>query len=145
MTQRTPRTNFGFWILDFRFRKQIDPFSNPGTLYDVVVDIDSQPWKSREKTMAGIIAATGGDPKAIVLGDFNTPPESKWYGSWYGALKLANNTPHRGFRETWCYGIPLLTLDQIWYGKGWEANWTEHSRHGSDHSRVKAYLLSSGG
>ena len=109
----------------------------------IVVDIRSQPWLSREKSMAGILAAAKDDPKTIVLGDFNTPPESKWYGSWYGTLTLANNSPHRGFRETWCYGIPLLTLDQIWHGKGWQANWTEHSRHGSDHSRVNAYLMDS--
>jgi endonuclease/exonuclease/phosphatase family metal-dependent hydrolase len=79
------------------------------------------------------------------LGDFNTPPESRWYRPWEGTLTLANNSPHRGFRETWAFGLPLLTLDQIWYGKGWLATWTEHSRHGSDHVRVKAYLLDSAG
>lgn len=136
--------SLGIWDLYKCYRCRVS-LPKYGEFTVVVVDIDSQPWKSREKTMAGILAATKGDPKAIVLGDFNTPPESKWYGNWGGTLKLANNTPHRGFRETWCYGIPLLTLDQIWYGKGWEANWTEHSRHGSDHSRVKAYLLDAGG
>jgi len=106
----------------------------------IVVDIDSQPWRPREKTMAGILAAAKEDPKTIVLGDFNTPPETRWCRDWQPTLTLANNSPHRGFRETWCYGIPLLTLDQIWLGKDWQATWTEHSQHGSDHSRVKALI-----
>ena len=90
--------------------------------------------------MAGILAAARDDPRAIVLGDFNTPPETRWCGDWQGTLTLANNGPHRGFRETWAFGLPLLTLDQIWLGKGWQAIWTEHSRHGSDHARVRVVL-----
>jgi endonuclease/exonuclease/phosphatase family metal-dependent hydrolase len=115
-----------------------------GEFIVVVVDIESQPWRPREKTMAGILAAAQGDPKAIILGDFNTPPETRWCRPWHETLSLANDSPHRGFRETWCYGIPLLTLDQIWLGKGWQAIWTEHSRHGSDHSRVRAVLRPAG-
>lgn len=106
----------------------------------VVIDIPSQPWRSRQQAMAGIRAAASEDPRAIVLGDFNTPPESRWYRDWSPELTLANNGPRRGFRETWAYGLPLLTLDQIWTGNRWKAAAVEHVRHRSDHSQVKVVL-----
>ena len=106
----------------------------------IVVDVRSQPWLSRDQAMSGVLDAAGADPKVIVLGDFNTPPESKWYRRWDPKLTLANNAPRRGFRETWAFGLPLLTLDQIWIGRGWHSAWVEHSRHGSDHARVEAFL-----
>ncbi len=106
----------------------------------VVADVRSQPWLSRQQSLSGILHAAAGDSRVIVLGDFNTPPESRWYRGWSPALTLANDGPRRGFRETWAYGLPLLTLDQIWTGQGWEATWTEQARHHSDHSRFKAIL-----
>lgn len=106
----------------------------------LVVDIRSEPWRSRQQALAGILSAAGQDPRVIVLGDFNTPPESRWYRHWSPGLALANDGPRRGFRETWAYGLPLLTLDQIWTGPGWEAAGTEKIRHRSDHSQVRSIL-----
>ncbi|MEK7950727.1 endonuclease/exonuclease/phosphatase family protein [Luteolibacter soli] len=107
----------------------------------IVVDVRSQPWISREPSLAGILKAAAGDPKAIILGDFNTPPESKWFRPWREqGLTLADDGPRHGFRETWAYGIPLLTIDHIWLGPGWKAVWTRRSRHGSDHSMVTSQL-----
>jgi hypothetical protein len=45
-----------------------------------------------------------------------------------------------GFRETWPYGIPLWTLDQIWTGPGWETLTAGHARYGSDHAKVNVAL-----
>jgi hypothetical protein len=112
-----------------------------GEMTAVVVDIRSQPWLSREQAMAGVLKATRGDPSVVVLGDFNTPPGSKWYQDWHSSLSLANDGPHSGFRETWAYGLPLLTLDQVWIGSRWKAVWTDHTRHDSDHSRVRTVLV----
>ena len=112
-----------------------------GELTVVVADVRSQPWLSREPSLAGILTAAAGDPRVIVLGDFNTPPESKWFHPWREqGLTLANDGPRRGCRETWAYGMPLLTLDHVWLGQGWKATWTDRSRHGSDHLRVTATL-----
>ncbi|MCW1925406.1 endonuclease/exonuclease/phosphatase family protein [Luteolibacter arcticus] len=112
-----------------------------GELNVVVADVRSQPWISREPSLAGILKAAVGDPRAIVLGDFNTPPESRWFRTWHEqGFTLANDGPHCGFRETWAYGLPLLTLDHVWLGSGWKALWTERSRHGSDHAMVTCRL-----
>jgi hypothetical protein len=114
-----------------------------GGLTVVVADVRSQPWLSRERALGGILKAAAGDPKSIILGDFNTPPESKWFRPWREqGLTLANDGPRRGFRETWAYGLPLLTLDHIWLGSEWKALRTDRSHHGSDHLRVTATLLS---
>ena len=107
----------------------------------IVVDVRSQPWISREPSLAGILKAAAGDPKTIILGDFNTPPESKWFRPWRAqGLVLANDGPRRGFRETWAYGLPLLTLDHIWLGPEWKALRMDRSRHGSDHAMVTCRL-----
>jgi hypothetical protein len=112
-----------------------------GELTVIVVDVRSQPWISREPSLAAILKAAADDPRTIVLGDFNTPPESKWFLPWREqGFTLANDGPRRGFRETWAYGLPLLTLDHIWLGSGWKALRTDRSHHGSDHLRVSAML-----
>jgi endonuclease/exonuclease/phosphatase family metal-dependent hydrolase len=108
-----------------------------GELTVVVVDVRSQPWLSREPSLAGILKAAAGDPRTVILGDFNTPPDSKWFRPWREqGFVLANDGPRRGFRETWAYGLPLLTLDHIWLGAEWKALRMDRSRHGSDHSMV---------
>lgn len=108
-----------------------------GELTVVVADVRSQPWLSREPSLAGILAAAGDDPRAIILGDFNTPPESRWFRAWREkGFTLANDAPRRGFRETWAHGLPLLTLDHVWLAPGWKCLRTEKFRPGSDHARV---------
>lgn len=111
-----------------------------GELTVVVADLESSPLIPRGPAMAGILAAATGDPRVIVLGDFNTPPESRWYRDWNPVLALANDGPRHGFRETWAHGLPLLTLDQIWTGTLWQAVATGKIRHRSDHSQFKVVL-----
>ena len=111
-----------------------------GEMTVIVADVRSQPWLSRDQAMAGILRAASDDPKVVVLGDFNTPPGSTWYEDWRSTLSLANDGPRSGFRETWVFGLPLLTLDQVWIGSAWKPLWTDQTRHGSDHSRVRAVL-----
>ena len=94
-------------------------------------------------SLAAILRAAGDDPRAIILGDFNTPPESVWFREWRTrGFTLANDAPRRGFRETWAYGLPLLTLDHVWLAPGWRALRCERLRLGSDHLAVKVELSS---
>lgn len=113
-----------------------------GELTVVVADVRSQPWLSREPSLAGILNASAGDPRAIILGDFNTPPESRWFRPWREqGFTLANDGPRHGFRETWAYGMPLLTLDHVWLGSAWQAADCRQSRHGSDHAKVTCGIV----
>jgi endonuclease/exonuclease/phosphatase family metal-dependent hydrolase len=112
-----------------------------GELTVVVADVRSQPWISRGQALAAIVRAAGDDPRAIIVGDFNTPPESRGFREWREkGFTLANDGPRRGFRETWAYGLPLWTLDHVWVGRGWNTLRVGHSRHGSDHARVEVVL-----
>jgi len=125
----------------FRCHRVRVDLRDQGELTVVVADVRSQPWISREQAMATILRAAGDDPRAILLGDFNTPPESLWFRDWRKwEFTLANDAPRRGFRETWAYGLPLLTLDHVWLGPGWRALRCENLRLGSDHRAVKVTL-----
>lgn len=112
-----------------------------GELTVVVADVRSQPWISRETALATVLRAAADDPRAIIVGDFNTPPESSWFREWRTrGFALANDGPRRGFRETWAFGLPLWTLDHVWTAPGWTTRRCDLSRHGSDHARVRVRL-----
>lgn len=105
-------------------------------------DVVSQPWFNREPTLASILQAAGNEPRTIILGDFNTPSQSLFYDHWRKTFTLANEHHTTGFAETWCYGIPLFTIDQIWHSR--DVNMSpvklEH-RVPSDHARVRGRIL----
>ena len=106
-----------------------------------VIDIRSIAWIPREPTLKKILDATANDPRCILLGDFNTPSQSRWLDDWRkNGLTLANDGSRKGFRETWAFGLPLLTLDQIWIGKHWQSLSAIQSRPGYDHDRMEIAL-----
>lgn len=130
----------------FRCDRVLVALPDHGEFAVVVADIRSQPWISREQALAAILRAAGDDPRAIILGDFNTPPESVWFREWRTrGFALANDAPRRGFRETWAYGLPLLTLDHVWLAPGCRALRCDHFRLGSDHLAVRVFLSSVAG
>jgi hypothetical protein len=125
----------------FRCHRVRVALADHGELTVVVADVRSQPWISRGPALAAILRAAADDPRAIIVGDFNTPPESSWFKEWRTrGLALANDGPRRGFRETWAFGLPLWTLDHAWTAPGWTTLRCDLSRHGSDHARVRVLL-----
>ena len=100
------------------------------------VDIPSQPWLPREPFLKRILDVSGGD-RCMILGDFNTPPTARGFDSWRNKFSLANESQTRGFGETWCYGMPLLELDQLWLGKDLQCTGvTQTATLRSDHVRM---------
>ncbi|ULC59609.1 endonuclease/exonuclease/phosphatase family protein [Flaviramulus sp. BrNp1-15] len=77
----------------------------------------------------------------IILGDFNVPYESlllkeikKNYNHFFS--KKGN-----GFRETWFWNLPILSLDHIWVSKDLEViNSKKINSKNSDHSMIKTVI-----
>ncbi|WP_299550766.1 endonuclease/exonuclease/phosphatase family protein [Seonamhaeicola sp.] len=56
----------------------------------------------------------------VVLGDFNVPYESKFLDPIKENFNHAFTEKGNGFRETWFWNIPFLSLDHIWASKDLE-------------------------
>lgn len=121
-------------------RVEID-LNASGPLTLVVADIRSQPWISRKPAISALFQAARGPHPAIILGDFNTPPDSVHFDAWRNAgFTLANDNLSDGFRETWGWGLPLLTLDHIWLCPALGAISTSKHARSSDHQAVTTVI-----
>ncbi|MFD2292518.1 endonuclease/exonuclease/phosphatase family protein [Mariniflexile gromovii] len=79
--------------------------------------------------------------KTIVLGDFNLPFESKYLNKMKSEFNHAFNEKGNGFRETWFWNLPLLSLDHIWVSKDLEILKTQKiNTFKSDHTMLKTYV-----
>lgn len=119
-----------------RVRVEID-----GTEYPVLaVDIPSQPWYPRNPYLDRILDSAAAE-KCLILGDFNTPPDARGFDAWRGKYNLANDSLPFGFRETWCYAFPVLTLDQLWLSPDIKAvTASSEVSLRSDHQRMKFFV-----
>ncbi|WP_372752788.1 endonuclease/exonuclease/phosphatase family protein [Mariniflexile sp.] len=80
-------------------------------------------------------------PKTMLLGDFNVPFESINLKEIKANFNHAFNEKGNGFRETWFWNIPLLSLDHIWASKDLEILKTEKiNTFKSDHCLLKTYI-----
>lgn len=77
----------------------------------------------------------------IVLGDFNVPYESIFL------KKIKEHYTHffskkgNGFRETWFWGLPILSLDHIWVSRDLQIiNSKKINSRKSDHSMIKTVV-----
>lgn len=79
--------------------------------------------------------------KTIILGDFNVPFESKYLNPIKKEFNHAFNKKGNGFRETWFWNVPLLSLDHIWISKDLKILKTKKvNTFKSDHSMLKTYI-----
>lgn len=77
----------------------------------------------------------------ILLGDFNTPLESIFLKDIKMNFNQVLTEKGNGFRETWFWNIPLLSLDHIWVSKDLEIiNAEKISTFKSDHSMIKTSI-----
>lgn len=95
-----------------RLRVEID-----GMDYSVLaIDIPSQPWLPRQPYLDRIRSVSETE-RCLILGDFNTTPDARGFDAWKDRFALANDSGRKGFQETWLYGLPVLTLDQLWLSR----------------------------
>ncbi|MEC3906039.1 endonuclease/exonuclease/phosphatase family protein [Tamlana sp. 2201CG12-4] len=77
----------------------------------------------------------------IVLGDFNVPFESKLLNPIKTNFSHAFTEKGNGFRETWFWNIPLLSLDHIWVSRDLKILKTQKTcTFKSDHSMLKTII-----
>ena len=78
---------------------------------------------------------------SILLGDFNIPLESTLLKTIKVNFNNAFVEKGNGFRETWFWNIPLLSLDHIWVSKDLEILKAEKiGTFKSDHAMLKTYV-----
>ncbi|MBU3820496.1 endonuclease/exonuclease/phosphatase family protein [Flavobacteriaceae bacterium XHP0103] len=106
-----------------------------------VVDAQGSFGVPRRVEMAFIDSQIDVSKKTIVLGDFNLPYESVLFKKIKKNFNHAFTKKGLGFRETWFYGWPLLSIDHIWVSKDVEILKAEKlNTQESDHSMIKTYL-----
>ena len=115
-------------------------FSTKNTNF-YAIDVSSDLRHFREPMLESILSEVKTDEKNIILGDFNTPFESLFFETFKKEYQHAFTEKGNGFRETWFWNIPLLSLDHIWVSKDLEILKTEKLvTWKSDHSMLKMYL-----
>ena len=78
---------------------------------------------------------------SVALGDFNVPFESKHLAHIKTHFNHAFNEKGNGFRETWFWNIPLLSLDYIWVSKDLKVLKTKKiGTFKSDHNMLKTVI-----
>lgn len=109
----------------------------------VTADVYADPLLPRTGQLKEILGYANADPKVIVMGDFNTPAESVHFDAYrQQQLQDALTVGGKGLRETWLYGLPLLSLDHLWLGKDWHVLegrkiWTMDSDHAAVFVRMR--------
>ena len=104
----------------------------------LAVDLPGKPLAQREKPLAEVAALAAElakDRPVIVAGDFNTPPDSVFFGPLRRAgFAHAFEEHGRGYAATWPVPAPVLHLDHVWLSPGFDVGeawhgWTAHSDH----------------
>lgn len=91
-----------------------------GTVRLVLVDVWADPLLPRRRSLDESLAHAEGKPRSIVMGDFNTPAESVWFVPYREGMRDGFEAAGRGFRETWFWRLPILSLDHVWASKDWQ-------------------------
>lgn len=105
------------------------------------VDVYANMKFFRKPMLENILSRIKTDDKTIILGDFNAPYESLFFKNYKKNYQHAFTEKGSGFRETWFWNFPLLSLDHIWVSSDLEIEKTEKiTTWKSDHSMLKMYL-----
>lgn len=82
----------------------------------LVVDVPGNVLMSRSGPLAHVlnhVRRLRGRP-LLVLGDFNTPPDSRYFDDYRPLLVNAFEAAGTGYGPTWPTPAPVLPIDQIW-------------------------------
>lgn len=105
----------------------------------VIVDIESNPTFSRKAPIESLHTQLLTRPPGpvIVMGDFNTPTDSVWFGEMHKDFHHAFTSRGNGYAPTWPVPLPVLEIDHVWHNDGVTLH---RCRHGwirlSDHRPI---------
>ncbi len=99
---------------------RLDLLLNNQSVPVVVADVWASPELPRTRQLRELLALVTERSNVLLLGDFNTPGESAHFDAFRRELTDAFEEAGRGLRETWFYGLPVLSLDHLWVGKDWQ-------------------------
>ncbi len=100
----------------------------------LIADIDASPWLSRRKHCENSLASrrTAAHHRA---GRLQHAARVRAPGRISRAIPARDGRPHHGFRETWPFNLPLLSLDQIWLSRDFTPVFaSRRTTFASDHS-----------
>jgi endonuclease/exonuclease/phosphatase (EEP) superfamily protein YafD len=102
----------------------------------VIVDIDANPFRSRDPALGQLIEVVNplATEPTLVLGDFNTPADSALLEPMRPRYSLAFDLAGQGYRATWPIPLPVLAIDQVWASNQIDVTsckhlWTKASDH----------------
>jgi hypothetical protein len=110
----------------------------------MMVDVISNPLISRREPIEQLTRALASlnDRPLLVMGDFNTPTDSIFFGPWRNILQNGFASAGRGFGGTWPTMIPLQPIDQVWFNSALQVgNYRLTDTLLSDHRLVRFALL----
>ncbi|MGB5420181.1 endonuclease/exonuclease/phosphatase family protein [Algibacter sp.] len=111
------------------------------TLNFYAIDVASSFNVYRKNQLKFVTESIKKTNKCILIGDFNTPLESKFLNTIKMDFNQVLTEKGNGFRETWFWNIPLLSLDHIWVSKDLQIiNSEKISTFKSDHTMVKTSI-----
>lgn len=123
-----------------RFSTSVVSFETAHTKF-YAIDVMGSPDVPRTWELGFVNSIIKKQTNTIILGDFNVPFESQYLENIKKDFNHAFNEKGNGFRETWFWNIPLLSLDHIWVSKDLEVLKTEKiGTFKSDHSMVKTFI-----
>lgn len=91
-------------------------------------DVYGSPFANRQPPLQRLttLARERAGSSLILLGDLNTPRESRLLAPLRAHYRHAFETAGRGYAETWPMPLPVLGLDQVWVGAPFEVLRCEH-------------------
>lgn len=82
------------------------------------VDLNAVPLSSRKSQFAALMPLLERRERLILVGDLNTPRDSFYFDAVRAGFKNSFECSGLGLPETWPMPLPVLSLDQVWFGEG---------------------------
>ena len=100
----------------------------------IIVDVHSDPTTFRKQSIESVAKLVRSDRPQLLVGDFNTPSDSKHWMEVMTKHQDAFDLAGNGYRATWPVPVPMMQLDYAWVNEHirvekCELGWSWRSDH----------------